>query len=107
MKPAVRRGSNASDKQIAHAVADSRQVQVGVNGSTINGYVMGMDDYHWVVVDTKTTVHLVHKSAPLFTIGRRTLSDELQTVQDELTPMLAPFQQFVLRELLGQTSPRS
>lgn len=95
-----RRGSAQSDSQIAFAVRDRRMVIAHVPYiEPIYGYVLGVDDYHWVVVDRvqPDEVHLIHKSSPCLTITQRTLDDESSELQDRLGPMLDGYRDHVLK----------
>jgi hypothetical protein len=60
----TKRGSAVSDRQIFHAVKDGRPVQavLGSGEKIPLAYVLGVDDYHWALIDHDLSVHLVHKS---------------------------------------------
>lgn len=69
-----RRGSDLSDKQIAHAAMRGRKVTFQYFSTQpaheLTGYIVGMDDYHWMVASVVSPVShddlivntLVHKS---------------------------------------------
>lgn len=72
-----RRGSNVSDRQIAGAASRGRKVTfqflTANPGHEVSGYIVGMDDYHWMVAsvvpestrvqgDSPIALSLVHKS---------------------------------------------
>lgn len=88
--PATRpNGSQVSSKQIAHAAAGRRQVRFVTSIETVSGYVVGQDDYHWLVAtitqQSDVEVVLVHKgSAALVKFTDRTLSQEPQTAVDRI-----------------------
>lgn len=98
----VRRGSSFTDKQIWFAVAHDRPVEVTFpDGSTLEGWVCGMDDFHWGVCHGSGQVTLVHKSVPKVSI----LDGEMYgPVPDLIEQVVAPFRDSVMREHFGQTS---
>lgn len=102
-----RRGSSASEKQVAFAVRDQRMVEFALpDGRQKFGYIVGSDDYHWVVADPRDPgmVHLVHKSISCLSIHTRTLQSEPVAVREALEPMLSGFRGFVMKEHFA-TSP--
>jgi len=83
-------------------VKDGRKVYFKTVVGDISGYVAAMDDYHWMVVTPgdHLTTHLVHKSAPLISLGRTsTFQDE--DAHEEMDKIIAPFRQWVLRTYFG------
>lgn len=94
------KGSHQSDKQIAYAVRDRRKVRAIIPGALepVEGYVLAMDDYHWVVVDLRLEVHLVHKSVPCFTVLRQTLDDEPADVAKQISEIIRSFRDRVVRD---------
>lgn len=72
-------GSHVSTKQMAYAAV--RRVKVSFAGpfTSISGYVVGQDDYHWLVAvphQEGVQVSLVHKgSAAVVTITETLLDD--------------------------------
>jgi hypothetical protein len=59
-----------SSKQLARTVVDGKRVRFTTSAAVaVEGYLCGMDDYHWMVVTPGAEVVLVHKSAPLIEIG--------------------------------------
>jgi hypothetical protein len=82
--PGARRksGSAMSDKQMARAAVDGRMLlfRTGVL-VPMDGYVVGMDDFHWLIA-TPSDGHepvqmtLVHKTCPLITFTDHYLVDE-------------------------------
>jgi hypothetical protein len=79
------RGSANSSKQLAHAAVRGSSITFKmVNDENITGFLVGMDDYHWVVVASGTEqVSLVHKaSAPVVKISQRNdMADEPDPTQ--------------------------
>jgi hypothetical protein len=83
-------GSAMSDKQVARAAVNGQMIVfrtglfVPVEGYIIvEGYVVGMDDYHWLVAtpsDDRLPVQtvLVHKTCPLVTFIDQHLADETE-----------------------------
>lgn len=102
-KESVRRGSEASDRQVHFAVKDGRHVTFRMDGPypPLNGYVIGVDDYHWVVLDREGATHLVHKSCQWVTIGRPMLDSE----SEEIRAAATPFRERVLTDVFHQTPP--
>ena len=53
-----------SSRQLARTVLDGRLLRFSLtSGSAIEGYLCGMDDYHWMVVTSSVEKHLIHKGA--------------------------------------------
>jgi len=95
-----RRGSSATDKQIYAAVKDEKIVTfVLANGHRITGFVMSVDDFHWVVYEPRhSRVTSVHKTCPYFFVP-----DQAETISDfpaeaeEIRKRTAAFQDYVLK----------
>lgn len=104
-----KRGSAASDKQIAFAVRDGHPVQVRLaNGEHLVtlGYVIGVDDYHWVVIDHDLCTHLVHKSAPCVTIlSHLSLDQDSHPNVSAIREAAAGFRERVLKDHFNQQTP--
>lgn len=99
----VRPGSTMSAKQIAQTVKDGRRVVFTTAVGEVDGYVGGMDDFHWLVVTPDAVRHLVHKSACLVTLSNvSTLWDE--ELVDVIDKVVAPFRQWVLRTYFGHSA---
>lgn len=99
-KRSTKRGSEFSDKQIAYAVRDRRQVIAHMSGGVkIVGYIFGSDDYHWGIVGVSgdKTV-LVHKSSVCLEIS--SLNAQPTERARELTE---PFRDYVMKNVFGQT----
>ena len=93
---APRRGSFLSDKQVTDASRRGRTVTFKIlksqPGHEATGYVVGKDDYHWMVACPRLlevartegediiTVVLVHKSADLIELG---VSNTLDSLSEE------------------------
>lgn len=98
-------GSSFMEKQIAFAVKEGKQVCVTQPaGDVITGWVMGMDAYHWGVVDSIGRVHLVHKSNTL-TITPTLLDQAPEYARTMVEPVVAPFRDTVMRDYFKQASP--
>lgn len=92
-QPKVRRGSFLSDKQVVEASRRGRHVTFKVLKSQpaheVVGYVVGMDDYHWMVAcpqvievvsprgEDLIKIRLVHKSADLIELDTKNTLDSL------------------------------
>jgi len=96
-----RRGSNFSDKQVAQSVKDRTPVRVTlVDESVVDGWIYGMDDFHWGIVDTTGDTYLVHKSAPVLQF----LSYPVLTGEEgsAVTDKTEPFRDYVMRAIFNQ-----
>jgi len=85
-----RAGSAMSTKQMAYAAVAGRRLTVHIPGCPpLFGYLVGMDDFHWLVAEIhegrpqpQVSTHLVHKSAPRIRIDHEaSLSDESTAAQ--------------------------
>lgn len=68
-----RTGSTQSTKVVAAAAKNRQWVCATGNGTHVDGVMVGMDDYHWVILDLHGVTHLVHKSLAtlsVWSIGR-------------------------------------
>ena len=102
------RGAVVSRKTIALAAIEERMVTFTLGPDwKINGFVCGMDDYHWKVVDGGGNVHLIHKSQAVVTIPSgdavvdNSLSDTSAWTDEQramLRPIIAPFKEAMERE---------
>lgn len=97
----AKRGSSVSDKQVAYAVRDQHPVQVRLmNGDFLVAlaYVIGMDDYHWVLVDHDLSTHLVHKTVPCLTIlSGLTLDQDRHPSAPAIRERTAVFREMIIR----------
>lgn len=94
----ARRGSSFSDKQIYASVKEGRQIRVTVEGEPFEGWVYGVDDFHWGLVDAEGATVLVHKSAPVVVF----LPSQKTTPRAER--LVSSFRAWVLRSHYGQTT---
>jgi len=87
-------------------VRDERPVTVTFpTGEKVMGYVMGADDYHWVVVDHDLKVHLVHKSAPCLSIeSDLSLALDRHPNAEEIRTMTESFRRWVQENHFHDTS---
>lgn len=107
----ARRGSEISDRQVAQAAIRGRQVVFRWLNTQpqheVRGYVVGMDDYHWMVAvplpeemlqddgGDPIAIHLVHRSASLIVLPpQATLAFEPTVVQDALRRIGQKFWQY-------------
>jgi hypothetical protein len=76
-----------STKQISRAAVDGRRLRFIFADRTIEGYVVGLDDYHWLVAPYDSDeLNLVHKgSASLVVFTAHTLNDEDPATQERVT----------------------
>jgi hypothetical protein len=107
-----RRGSFMSDRQLARAAVDGKKITFKIIASEysyeVMGYVVGMDDYHWLVavpVAEGARLTLVHKgSADVINIPRDPhLNDEKPHVQEDVRAVGTDFWSFCRRNYLGQS----
>jgi hypothetical protein len=97
-----------SAKQIARTVIDGKLLTFRPFATapdfTVCGYVYGMDDYHWAVVEPSGQTHLVHKGAPVVTLGlESTFTDEAQ--HEKLEQLVGPFRRYIERNDFGRDVP--
>jgi hypothetical protein len=107
----ARRGAFMSNKQISEAAARGRKVTFAFLSSQpaheVIGYVVGMDDYHWMVASVvpepapeqdPIAIVLVHKSADMISLSSRNSFDqETQEVQKALTDIGGAFWDYCTR----------
>jgi hypothetical protein len=118
-----RRGSMVSDKQIAQAALRGRQVTFKFlrtqPAHEIGGYVVGMDDYHWLVAivipealregDQSVSLSLVHKTADVINLASvATREHEDREARTALASLGQDFWDFCERNYGGRNgAPRS
>jgi hypothetical protein len=102
-------GAAMSDKQMARAAVEGQLVTIyttAVNLPKVEGYVVGSDDYHWLVATITEFVLLVHKTAPVVVFTGHTLDREPESVQEWVTQVGQHFWEYCRRTFLGVTSHR-
>lgn len=85
-----------SSKQMAAAVLSGRKVTFTFlsGADPIEGYLAGMDDFHWFVVTSTGVKHLIHKTTVYVTISDEdTYATEPQ--REALDKIVGPFRLFV------------
>lgn len=110
--PAKKRiGSAMSDKQIATAAVTGRKLtfRTGVL-VPIEGYVVGMDDYHWLVAepsyeDRGVQTTLIHKSCPLVTFTDEFLAGEIDEDRQIIRDIGGSFWTFCVTNHLSRSLP--
>lgn len=96
-----KRGSTFSDKQIAKTVRDGKAIEFSlVDGVSLTGWVYGMDDFHWGVVDGGGRTHLVHKAAAT----RVSILDSEGAPPAVVTEVAGRFRDYVMKTYFGQQS---
>lgn len=82
-----------STKQLARTVADGRMVSFTTStGDVVEGFLCGMDDFHWMVITPTLNQVLVHKSAPKIEIGPASYLDpEHDTNRTAMEGIIRPF----------------
>lgn len=92
-----------SSKQLARTVLDGKKVTFRfTSGEMVEGYLCGMDDFHWMVVTSEGRKHLVHKgSASIID-----LADDPSYADEEnhssLEQVVGPFRRFVEGAYFGR-----
>jgi hypothetical protein len=106
-------GSAMSDKQMARA-AVSGQLLVFRTGvlMPMEGYVVGMDDFHWMVATPSNEAEgegvqttLIHKTCPLVTFTEQYLVDENDGDRQKIQQIGGAFWEFCLVSGLVRTLP--
>ncbi len=103
-----------STKQMAQAAVKGRTVRVHIPGTeTLHGYLVGMDDFHWLVAEPDLDVqgkavvatHLVHKSAPRIMIDSTSLlSEEPDVIQAAIQEIGGSFFAYCANKILNRPS---
>ena len=98
------RGSMFADKQMHQAVRDLRAVEIWTaeGGPAVTGFIYGMDDYHWGIVDYHGLPMMVHKTASLVRFLDHTLDSLAQEQQAKVRAVIEPFRNRVMREVFKQ-----
>lgn len=102
--PAKKTGSAMSDKQIARAAVEGQRLIFRTTAWTpLDGYVVGMDDYHWLIAsigerDTDPVfTTLVHKTCPLVSFTDTYLADEPPEDRTVIRQIGRPFWESCMR----------
>lgn len=105
-KRSTKRGSEFSDRQIAHAVRDRKMVKAILpNGEDVSGFVYGSDDYHWGIVTLDDRTLLVHKSATCVEILPWGVDDRPES--SFIREVTEPFRDYVMQKFFGKTQTQS
>lgn len=90
-----------SRKQLARTVADGRLVTFRFSeGGAFTGYLCGMDDYYWLVLQPEAphTLEILHKgSFPRISIAPESTYEEEKALED-LEKTIKPFRDALERE---------
>ena len=89
-----RRGSGVSDKNIRLAVQKGRMVQAFVAGTYVEGYISGLDDYHFSLIPReapKQVMILPKGNTPLTIFHTKLLADEPEDLRGEIEKAVEPF----------------
>lgn len=104
-KPQTRRGAVMSLKQIGRAAAEERKIAFHTGTLDISGYVVGSDDFHWMVAATHPEygvyTALVHKSCPVVVFTSSTVRDESEESQETIRGIGAPFWKYCRETFMG------
>lgn len=88
----ARSGSAMSTKQLARTAIDGRLVSFRFPfGSTVQGYLCGMDDFHWMIVTSQGEKQLIHKgSASVIHLAEES-TYTAEPLVDDLEKIVGPF----------------
>ena len=92
--PKPRSGSFMSSKQISRAAVDGRYLTFHTSVRTVEGYVVGMDDYHWLIADGHAGhLVMVHKGSTALVEfgGGFNLPDRDEAFRDKVAKIGQPF----------------
>jgi hypothetical protein len=104
------RGSALSTKQMAKTVVEGRIVEFHMPDASVHsGYLCGMDDYHWMIINREMVKSLIHKAgAPRIVLPDVDSYDEIPPeIRDKMEVLVAPFRDYVQRTYFGRTEPTS
>jgi hypothetical protein len=77
-----------SRKTLAHAVRSWQMLTFTLSPEwEIRGWLCGLDDYHYKVVDLSGNIHLIHKTQAIVTINE----SEGALMSEDLRVIVAPF----------------
>lgn len=96
-------GSSMSNKQLARTVLDGKPVTFRfAKDDQVTGYLCGMDDFHWLIIESSGEKHLIHKgSAPRITLGdSASYADEANI--KILEQVIGPFRRYVEQTFFGR-----
>lgn len=102
-------GSAVSTKQLAYTVRDGRLVTFHLEGNVaVQGYLAGMDGYHWLVITPSLRIHLIHKSCALVDLGKLDQESSLQNEEnkDGIERLVLPFRQWLRERDIIPPGPR-
>lgn len=98
-------GSHQSTKVVAAAAKHERLVCARAASVHIDGILVGMDDYHWVILDRNETTHLVHKSLAVLSIHADGIPSHQNITAEEykdLTSAAEGFRQHMMKVVYHQ-----
>lgn len=105
VKMAKKSGSGMSDKQMARAAVEGRRLIFRTVAFTpLDGYLVGMDDFHWLIASPGELDHepvfttLVHKTCPLVSFTDTFLADEPEEERMEIQRIGRPFWEFCMTQ---------
>lgn len=98
-------GASVSSKQLAYTVKEGRMVTFQTVVGNVEGYLCGMDDYHWVVVTPELRQYLVHKvAAGLIHLHKRSTYAK-EPLIESLEVLVAPFREAMARQFWSSQQP--
>lgn len=107
----IRSGSFMSDRQIGRAAAEGRRLTFRTVTGTIRGYVVGADDFSWLVavilLDGSVRPNLVHKACPLVEFEDVFLTTETEDDQKTIRDLGTAFWNHCNTKYLGKTATTS
>jgi hypothetical protein len=102
-------GSSVSAKAMARAAVEKKRLIFNITGDwSVCGYLVGMDDFHWVVAELDGSdspiINLVHKSIPVVTFTAFTLQSEAEKFRQNVEKIGKSFWDSCNKQYLGRNS---
>jgi hypothetical protein len=101
-----RMGSSVSTKMLARAAVEGRRLHFRLTPSwLITGYLVGMDDFHWIIVgmgEDLLRLQIIHKSVPAVEISDARLNTEPEEVVKKVTEIGQSFWSYCEKSYLGR-----
>lgn len=91
-----------STKELCRSVVDGRVLTLYFgDGSTLVGYLCGIDDFTYRIVDANGNIEIIHKTgAPRVRVGEARYDEEQN--KDTLERVVRPFREWVLTNQYGR-----
>ena len=80
------------------SVKDRKAVRITlVTGEVLTGWIYGVDDYHWGLVEADGSTHMVHKTAPCLSVVDASIGDLREEYRSEVEALADPFRRYVMK----------